>query len=208
MKYLHDTNESDYPLTLKHSRVGIDQLADVPNVPIHKTSAPKQHDSFNDVYKLYYDELVTGLLAKYGEGPPDPQDIAQEAFHRVYQMPDVSKIKSIKAFVWRTARNLLINDLRTQTLRSKYELEVERIFFSLKGDNLSPENVIEARRQLKRVDALILSMPEKRRTALIMNRVDGKSLLEIAKLLQISRKSVAKHIAKAQAEIHEHFFKE
>ena len=83
-------------------------------------------------------------------------------------------------------------------IRSKYDLDIEQIFFSLKGDNSSPETVILAREQLKAVNALLREMPEKRRRALILYRIEGLTLVEVARRLRISRTAVSKHIARAQ----------
>lgn len=148
--------------------------------------------------ETYLRDLATGLRNRFGNGPPDPEDVAQEAFRRILEKDDTSSIRNLKAFLWRTARNLIFDSKKMSAIRSKYDLEIEQIFFPSTGDNSSPETVMLAREQLKAVNAILRDMPEKRRRALVLYRVEGLTLVEVARRLRISRTAVSKHIAKAQ----------
>ena len=146
-------------------------------------------------------DLSNGLRDRFGNGPPDPDDIAQEAYRRVLERGDLSSIRNLKGFLWRTARNLVLDALKSQNSRSKYDFEIEQIFFPLKSDISSPETVMIAREQLKAINETLRSMPDKRRRALMLYRVDGLTQAEVARRLKISRTSVINHIAAAHAEI-------
>lgn len=152
----------------------------------------------DDLCESYLGDLTKGVRDRFGDGPPDPEDVAQEAFRRLIERGDTRSIKNLKAFLWRTARNIVFDDKKMSGIRSKYDLDIEQIFFSLKGDNSSPETVILAREQLKAVNAVLREMPEKRRRALILYRIEGLTLVEVARRLRISRTAVSKHIARAQ----------
>ncbi|MEM8776640.1 MAG: sigma-70 family RNA polymerase sigma factor [Pseudomonadota bacterium] len=159
---------------------------------------PTQDARIDHLCKSYLKDLSKGLRDRFGDGPPDPEDVAQEAFRRLIERGDTRSIKNLKAFLWRTARNLVFDDKKMSSIRSKYDLDIEQIFFSVKGDNSSPETVILAREQLKAVNALLRDMPEKRRRALILYRIEGLTLVEVSRRLRISRTAVSKHIARAQ----------
>ncbi|MEM1396107.1 MAG: sigma-70 family RNA polymerase sigma factor [Pseudomonadota bacterium] len=147
-------------------------------------------------------ELSVGLRHRFGNGPPDPDDVAQEAYRRVLERDDLSSIRNMKAFLWRTARNLVLDAMNSASSRSKYDFEVEHMFFPLKGDVSSPETVIIARQQLKTINDLLHTMPKTRRRAFLLHRIDRQSKTEIARRLNISRSMVHKHIAVASAQIH------
>ena len=146
-------------------------------------------------------DLSTGLRTRFGNGPPDPDDIAQEAYRRVLEKDDPSSIRNLKAFLWRTARNLVFDALKSENSRSKYDFEVEQIFFPLKSDISSPETVMIAREQLKAINELLRTMPANRRRAIMLYRIERLTQAEIARRLKISRTMVNKHIATASAEI-------
>ncbi|MEM1262950.1 MAG: hypothetical protein AAGH76_11185 [Pseudomonadota bacterium] len=55
------------------------------NAPVQLVSPAANSDRLINTYRDYASELTEGIRAAYGNGPPDPDDVAQEAFHRVYQ---------------------------------------------------------------------------------------------------------------------------
>lgn len=134
--------------------------------------------------------------------------MVQEAFLRIYEHDNVSTIRNLKAFVWRTARNLVLDSKKIAHIRSKYDFEIERLYFCLKGENLSPEFVIGAKEQLQAINALLLTMPDRRRRALLLYRIEGLTLAQTADQLGISITAVRKHIARAQAQLNALFLNE
>ncbi|MEM6746126.1 MAG: sigma-70 family RNA polymerase sigma factor [Pseudomonadota bacterium] len=158
-------------------------------------------DDITALYGAYAPTLSASLRKMFGDGPPDPEDVAQQAFAQVIERGNLRSIANLKAFVWRTARNIVLAAKRSDTVRSRYDYEVEQIYFPLKGDVSTPESIIEAKEQLKAVNALMLQMPEKRRRALMLHRVEGLSIAEVGRRLGISRSTAAQHIARAAADL-------
>ncbi|MEM1434807.1 MAG: sigma-70 family RNA polymerase sigma factor [Pseudomonadota bacterium] len=157
------------------------------------------------IRKLYEEslgELVAGLRRRFGDGPPAPDDVIQESFRRVFEQPDTSAISNLKAYVWRIARNLVLDGKKAAAVRSQYDFEVEQLFFPLRGDNLSPEIVITARAQLRAINELLLEMPAARRRALLLYRVEGLTLAKVAEEMGLSVSGVRKHVSRAQAQLH------
>ncbi|MEM9842487.1 MAG: sigma-70 family RNA polymerase sigma factor [Pseudomonadota bacterium] len=149
------------------------------------------------LYQTYAPQLSATLRKLYGDGPPDPDDIAQAAFYKVIERGDLNKIKNLKGFLWSTARNILRKEIRTHAVRDRYALDVEQIFFAPTGDVQTPERVIVARQQIKMINEVLRAMPERRRHAFLLNRVDGLSVAAVARELGISRTATSKHIARA-----------
>ncbi|MEM7098411.1 MAG: sigma-70 family RNA polymerase sigma factor [Pseudomonadota bacterium] len=157
-----------------------------------------------ELSESYLSELAEGVRSHFGNGPPDPEDVAQEAFRRLLET-DTSKIRNLRAYLWRTARNLFFDANKAAKVPLKYEFEVETLFFSPQGDNLSPETVVSAREQLKLINHVLRQMPEKRRRAIVLYRVEGLKMVEIARRLRISHSAVHKHLVKAHAELNAFF---
>lgn len=141
------------------------------------------------------------LRKAFGNGPPDPEDAAHQAFKSVIERGNYHNILNMRAFLWRTARNFTLSVKRSNTLHASYEYEVEQIFFPLTSDDLTGENILLARQQLKQVQQVIRNMPEKRRHAFLMYRLDGLTITEIGKRLGISRSTASQHIARAVADV-------
>lgn len=145
--------------------------------------------------------LSSYLRKAFGDGPPDPEDIAQEAFQRLLDHEDLGSIRNLKAFLWRTARNLIISGKRSVERRSKYDYEIEQLFFAVGGPGLEPERVLEAEEQLRIVDKVLKNMPERRRRAFLWHRIEGMNFTAIGTRLGITRRAVARHVVKAACDV-------
>ncbi|MEM9878639.1 MAG: sigma-70 family RNA polymerase sigma factor [Pseudomonadota bacterium] len=165
-------------------------------------------DALTALYENYLHELASGIRRMFGEGPPDPDDVAQEAFRKVLERGNYQAIGNLKAFVWRTARNIVLMAKQKHEVRTRLDFEVEQLFFPLKGDILSPETIISARQQLRAINDLLEQMPEKRRRALMLYRIEGLPMIEVARRLGVSRSAATKHVSKAQMQINALFFDE
>ncbi|MEM1401919.1 MAG: sigma-70 family RNA polymerase sigma factor [Pseudomonadota bacterium] len=153
---------------------------------------------------LYTDsisQLEASLRKQFGSGPPDPNDIAHLAFERLMARPDHDSIRNPRAFLWGAARNLMLNGLRRLQVEERYERDVEARFFSNSGYGSDPERVIGSEQIIKLVNSALLQMPERRRRAYYLRRVEALTISEIAKRLKISQAAVSKHIARASADI-------
>ncbi|MEM8774678.1 MAG: sigma-70 family RNA polymerase sigma factor [Pseudomonadota bacterium] len=175
----------------------------------HPVSNPaRQSDRLSEADKtvshLYAEQLrpLAAYLRKvYGSGPPDPEDIAQEAFQRLIEHHDLSSIRNLRAFLWRTARNLVISNKRSVARRTKYDYEIEQLYFAIESPGSDPESVLATKEQLLIIDQVLQSMPARRRKAFLWHRVDQMSFTAIGKKLGITRRAVARHVVKAACEI-------
>lgn len=166
------------------------------------SAAPERPaDALAVLYQDYAGQLSASLRKMYGDGPPDPDDVSQQAFQKLMERGDLGSIDNLKAFVWRTARNIVLGAKRSQTVRSRYDFEVEQIYFPLRDDESTPERIILVGEQLKLISEVLQKMPAKRRRAIILHRVEGLSVTEVGRRLGISRQNASRHLAKGIADL-------
>ena len=154
-----------------------------------------------ELYQNYSGRLSRTLRKMFGDGPPDPDDIAQLAFQKLIERGDLSSIRNLKAIVWRSARNLWLKEKDRENTRCSHDFEIEQLYFPRPGYGSAPETVIQAREQLAAVNKTLMQMPDMRRRAYVLCRVDGLSITEVGKRLGISRPAASKHISRATADI-------
>ncbi|MEM1190569.1 MAG: sigma-70 family RNA polymerase sigma factor [Pseudomonadota bacterium] len=157
-----------------------------------------------DIARLYQEHssaLVAYLRRQFGDGPPCPEDMAQQAFEKLLQRQQTEQISNYPGFLRQTARNLTISALRHAKVRSLHEPEIERRYLPEEGDESSPESVIEVRQQLAIINEVLREMPASLREAFVLNRIDGMSKTDVAKRQGVSRPAVVKRLAKASAQI-------
>ncbi|MEM0985104.1 MAG: sigma-70 family RNA polymerase sigma factor [Pseudomonadota bacterium] len=171
---------------------------DSPRASRPDTAAATELDQ---LYREHAPVLSAKLRQTFGDGPPDPDDLTQQAFQKLIERGDTSDISSLKGFLWCTARNLLFNDKRDRGTRSKFDFEIEHLFFPNRGAESTPESVVGAREELRAINNAFGKMPEKRRLAFILHRIDGLSIAEVARRLHIARSPARRHILRAMEDI-------
>ncbi|MEM0928338.1 MAG: sigma-70 family RNA polymerase sigma factor [Pseudomonadota bacterium] len=195
---MRDSSKSADPQSDEHSNMSEDVASGGSR---DRRPAADKSDDVLSLYKEHAAPLVAGMRKMFGPGPPDPEDVAQQAFQKLLERGDLESISNVRAFIWRTARNIIIDDRRSRDTRDKYDFEVEQIFFPLKDDVLTPEHVLVAKEQLEAVKTVLRNMPERRRRALILHRVEGLSIVEVGRRLGIARPSASAHVARAMADL-------
>lgn len=161
--------------------------------------------STDDVIEELFARQAVGLRRYLqrllGTGPPDPDDVIQEAFERIAKSGALNQVDSPAALLWRTAQNIVMSAHRASEVRTRHAATVEQVFYPEKSGGFDPERVLIAKAELSRVMAAINSMSEKQRTVLLMSRMDGLSLAEIARRLGLARSTVSKRLSLALVEL-------
>ena len=160
-----------------------------------------EREKLANLYTDFAPLLANSLRKAYGNGPPDPEDAAQQAFERVLERSDLTAIRDLKAFLWGTAKNFMLSGNRKNYTAAKYQLDVEASYFSHQSYGIDPQRVIKAREHVSLINAVLEKMPARRRRAFYLRRVEGLAVKEIADRLGISSSAVSKHIAAASAEL-------
>ncbi|MEM0912629.1 MAG: sigma-70 family RNA polymerase sigma factor [Pseudomonadota bacterium] len=153
------------------------------------------------LYRDYAKTFVASLRKSFGDGPPDPEDVSQQAFKQLMERGDFTSIKNLKAFLWRTATNIILGVKRGESVRARHNFEIEQIYFPLKDNKSNPERIISVRKQLKTINEVLRDMPAKRRNVVILHRIEGLPLAEVGRRLGISRQNAAKHLARGVADL-------
>ncbi|MDF3201281.1 sigma-70 family RNA polymerase sigma factor [Pseudomonas sp. 1912-s] len=142
----------------------------------------------------YYRELVCFLNAKLGNRQV-AEDVVHDAYVRVLGRASEVPIEQPRAFLYRTALNLVIDSHRRNALRQDEPLEVldseER--FSL----YSPHHSLDHGQRLEMLERALAELPALCRDSFLLRKIDGLSHLQIAERLSISRALVEKHIVNA-----------
>ncbi|WP_222990367.1 RNA polymerase sigma factor [Sphingomonas colocasiae] len=142
-------------------------------------------DTFLDrLYRNHAAELRGHLRRKLGNGPPDPDDVLQGAFARFAALPDREAVPNPKAYLLRTAHNLII-DARRQDGTVQRAAGTLRLIEENRADP-SAEDVLSSREELERLAAIIGRLKPKERSAFLLHRIDGLNYVEIARRLNVS----------------------
>ena len=129
-------------------------------------------------------------------------DLAQDACLKLVQASHKQDIEAPTHLLYRMARNLVVDRLRHRTLTLKL-FRADETYTQHASASPDPERALIASERLRRALSLIDAMPERRRQALLLHRIEGMSYLEIAREMGISVKTVEKHLSAAILELTE-----
>lgn len=150
-----------------------------------------EESTFTKIFKEYAKSLHNYLFYKTGNHDL-AEDLAQEAFTKLWKNCAAVIPENAKGYVFKTANNLLINNYNHQ----KVVLKFENLPHSDRS-NESPEYLLEEKEFKAKLENAISSLPEKQRLVFLMSRIDKKTYKEIAEILGISKQAVEKRMYKA-----------
>lgn len=159
------------------------------------TSADFDEERLTSAYADHFNELASSLRSLYGAGPPDPDDIVQQAFVRVSQRATGRSIKNLKNYLWITARNLMVSAMRAETSYQRAVSNFAQTMLEADEDPLDPERVLLAKRKVELIFDCLRQMPERRRTIFILCRIEGLTPAEAGRRCGVSRSSAVRHVA-------------
>jgi len=122
-------------------------------------------------------------------------DIIQETYARLTRLASVEHIRDPRAYVFRTAYSILLQEIRQNRVVSIESIEsLEEL--DLVSQEPSPDRVLEMTQEMRILSKAINSMPKKCRIVFVLRKVHGYSQREIAKQLGISENTVETHLAR------------
>jgi RNA polymerase sigma-70 factor, ECF subfamily len=147
-------------------------------------------EAFEGIVDLFKDKIYRHCYRMVGNGH-EAEDLAQETFLRAYR--NINKYNSefkFSTWIFRIATNLCIDRLRKK--KPDYYLDAEvpgtegaNMYSQLSTEEPLPEEVVTENEQWNELQAEIMKLPEKYRTAIVLKYVEDLSLEEISQIMDI-----------------------
>ena len=119
----------------------------------------------------------------------DFDDVVQEAFMRVLAARETQAIESPKAFLFATARNLVLGRLRHQKVSGDFAL-AESDLLGIYDESADVANEVARAQELELLTEAIQSLPARCRQIITLRRLYGLSQKQVAAELGISEHTV------------------
>lgn len=120
-------------------------------------------------------------------------DLRQEVYMRVYEAALKEIPDQTKAFVLTTARNLLIDRVRKESV-IPFEIVTDLEALGVASEQPGPERTILARDALRRLTWALDRLPPRCREAVVLRKIEGLSRREIASRMGIAEFTVNRHL--------------
>lgn len=150
------------------------------------------------LFKRYYANLCNHAI-RFVHSSEVAEDIVSEVFAAFWQNRTFEQINtSYRAYLFKSVRYRAYNYLKWDLNRTS---PLEAVNFSVVTHTPNPYEALQYSELHQQVERVIQQLPPQCRRAYLMKRVEGKTLEEIAKELQITPKSVEALITRAIARL-------
>lgn len=145
------------------------------------------------------DGPLRAFLAQQTRSRDDAEDLAQEIFLRLWRMGERSEIRSLKAFAFKMACNLVKDrSRRMHTRMMRQAVPAGEVQLSDLGEG-EPSSVVQSQQTLGIVVEAIAKLRPSTREAFLLARMEAWPHARIATQMGISVSMVEKHVSQATA---------
>lgn len=160
-----------------------------------------ENKEFEALFRMMYPKVkafARGLL----QSEEDAEDVAQDVFIKLLKYPHAwENVETRSSYIYTLTKNQIFNLLKHRKIESKYQ---ENIQFAAEEFYVSDDeihNQLFAKEIRMLAELTIQRMPEQRRKVFVMSRVQKKTHAEIADELNLSVRTVERHIYLALSEL-------
>lgn len=149
------------------------------------------HRNFNTIFEEHCETLRNFMYYRCGDLHL-ADDLAQFAFVKLWENCAKVLFEKAKSFLYTVARNKFLNEVAHKNVVLEYSRSPRE------SANLeTPQFSMEENEFMERLQRAINELPEGQREVFLLNRVDKKTYVEIAALLEVSQTAVEKRMQKA-----------
>ena len=161
----------------------------------------KSEQQITQLYAEHSGALINYLSKKFYINISEAEDFVQMTFTKLTHMENINHLENPRAYLYKMANNLVIDQLRNQDRHNKWVAE-EQILNHTHDDTIDdPARINIAQQHLGIMKETIEGMSERRRHFLKLSRFENLSNVEIAKTAGVTEAAVRKHLSKALIEL-------
>jgi len=136
------------------------------------------------------------FLRRFIKSREGADDLAQEAFLRAFAAESERLITSPKAFLFKVAKNLALNELAKQSsaaIEPLGDFEDQEVLQD--SSQAAVDDAVDGRERIRMLARAIAALPPQCAKVFILRKMQGLSQKEIAARLNISVRTVENHVA-------------
>jgi RNA polymerase sigma-70 factor (ECF subfamily) len=147
-------------------------------------------------------ESLFSYIKKFIDKESDIEDIMQECYIRLWvNIEDVQEPDNALYLLFTYSKNLIIDRVRKRAVEKKNLLE----YSYLLNDTIDSHTAVEHYSILKKMKDVLLVMPKQKRMVFLLKKEQGLTTREIAERLNITPRSVRRHMEEAISFLRNHF---
>lgn len=151
-------------------------------------------DAFAELFRAVYPRMIK-FAWRYTGAKSSAHDVVQESFVKLWKVREnVDPQSSLKAYLYQIVRSRALNHLRDKKVHSRIE-DTDPGKLKIQSDIIA--KVSEENSYDEKMAEWISELPDRQREAIQLSRFEGLEHDEIAKVMDISPRTVNNHIVAA-----------
>jgi RNA polymerase sigma factor (sigma-70 family) len=144
---------------------------------------------------LPHEPLIRARLHQVHVQDLDVDDVIQEMYARILSLPSLEAIRFPRQYAIQTAKSIVFDHIRHSKVVSIVSSgSLEQLNIAI--PEVTTEERLEFQEEIQDIAGALAQLPPMCRETMILRRVEGLSQKETAKRLNISEKTVEKHMAR------------
>lgn len=161
--------------------------------PEMAVDAVRLHDWFmTEIVPL--EPSLTQYLQHNWRNRSDIADLRQEVYVRVFESAREALPERPRQFLFTTARNLLVDRVRREQV-VPIEAVADLEALGVAKDATGPDRSVIARDELRRLQAALEKLPPRCREAVVLQKIEGLSIRQIAERMGVAETTVKTQLA-------------
>lgn len=151
-----------------------------------------EQDAFEEIYRRYWQKLLRSAQFKI-RSKETIEEILQDLFISLWEKREKVLIENLEAYLHTSLKYLIINQIKKQILQERF------VEYSLKKNELTDDvdESVAFNELSVAIEKAIEQLPEKTQQIFRLNRLEYKSVKEIAVLLETPERTIEYHITQA-----------
>jgi RNA polymerase sigma-70 factor (family 1) len=147
-------------------------------------------EAFTELFQRYW-KKVHAMAHVRVRSEEVTTEIVQELFISLWDKRASQSIKHLPSYFYKAVKNKTLNHIEAQLVRKNYWAYYKKF---IPGQENATENTVEFDELMNAVENGMEDLPEKSKKVFKLNRLEGRSVSEIADMLQLSEKAIQYHI--------------
>jgi len=171
----------------------------------HRVKYGDKESSYEELYNKYAPKIYYFSLS-YLKNEMDAEELVQDVFLKIWEKREIlDASQNIKAYIFKIAVNTIYDFVRHKNIENAFN-DFAQVNYD-KSSN-STWNKVIFNDMLSNLNELVTQMPDQQRRVFHLSKRKGLTNEEIAKKLDISKRTVENQLYRAIAFLKEHFKKE
>lgn len=157
-------------------------------------------EAFAELFKRYW-KKVHNMAYQRVRSEEVTAEIVQDLFIALWDKRASHSITHLPSYLYSAVKNKALNYMAAQVVRKNYWDYCKKFF--LDRDNAT-ENTVEFDELMEAIETGIEHLPEKSQKVFRLNRLEGRSIPEIADTLNLSEKAIQYHLTQSLKKLRLH----